>query len=97
MKCRTGERVRRAASETPLPGAMHVADTLRREFEANPIRWNGQLISITASVGATTVWAGEVDPLAVLARADAALYRAKEDGRNCVRFAADPTAIAVGA
>src|SRR4030095_12130576 len=33
--------------------------------------------------------AGEVTVQAVIARADQALYRAKDDGRNCVRIAAE--------
>ena len=32
---------------------------------------------------------GEVNVQAVIARADQALYRAKDDGRNCVRIAAE--------
>jgi PleD family two-component response regulator len=33
---------------------------------------------------------GETDLLAVIARADAALYRAKQAGRNCLRIAEVP-------
>ena len=36
--------------------------------------------------------AGEVDPLAVIARVDAALYRAKRAGRNRVAVADETTA-----
>lgn len=85
MKCRYGgEEFVVLLPETPLAGARRVADTLRREFESNPVRWNGQDVTVTASIGVTAVTGGETDPLAVLARADAALYRAKQGGRNRV-------------
>jgi diguanylate cyclase (GGDEF)-like protein len=41
-------------------------------------------VSITVSVGVADAVAGPVDPDALLARADAACYRAKEGGRNRV-------------
>ena len=98
MKCRYGgEEFVVLLPETPLSGAMRVAETLRGEFDTNPVRWNGQTIAVTASVGVTAVLPGEVDPLAVLARADAALYQAKQDGRNCVRVAGEWTAAVVTA
>jgi diguanylate cyclase (GGDEF)-like protein len=88
MKCRYGgEEFLVLLPDTPLSGARRVADTLRREFEAKPVRWNDHVVPVTASVGATAVLPGEVDPLAIIARADTALYRAKQDGRNCVRVA----------
>ena len=90
MKCRYGgEEFVVLLPDTPLSGAMRVADTLRSELESKPVFWNGQAIPVTASVGATAVTPGEIDPLVVLARADTALYRAKESGRNCVRVAGD--------
>src|SRR4029077_15892350 len=42
-------------------------------------------IQLTTSIGITIAMPGEEDVDAVLARADAALYRAKADGRNCIR------------
>jgi PleD family two-component response regulator len=36
---------------------------------------------------------GEVNVQSVISRADQALYRAKDDGRNCVRIAADASSI----
>jgi PleD family two-component response regulator len=51
-------------------------------------------IPITASVGVIVVTQGERDALTVIERADAALYRAKEEGRNCVRIGEAAAAIA---
>jgi len=42
-------------------------------------------IQLTASIGITIAAPGEEDVEGILARADAALYRAKADGRNCIR------------
>lgn len=94
MKCRYGgEEFLVLLPDTPLAGARRVAETLRRELDANPVRWNGQVIRVTASIGVTAVTGGEIDPTAVIARADAALYRAKQDGRNCVCVAGLPVAV----
>lgn len=46
-------------------------------------------VPITASFGVGCAGPGE-DPVSFLARVDAALYKAKRDGRNCVRFAQQP-------
>ena len=40
---------------------------------------------VTASFGLTEIVPGEGDIKAILSRADAALYLAKQEGRNCVR------------
>jgi diguanylate cyclase (GGDEF)-like protein len=94
VKCRYGgEEFLVLLPETTLGGAEHVAEVLRHDLEKHPIRWHKQgsdtaEIRITASIGVTTVVPGEVDPTAVIARADAALYRAKDQGRNRVCVAA---------
>jgi diguanylate cyclase (GGDEF)-like protein len=94
VKCRYGgEEFLVLLPETTLAGAAHVAEVLRRDLEKHPVRWPKQGsdvadVQITASIGVTTVVPGEVDPTAVIARADAALYRAKEEGRNRVCVAA---------
>ena len=90
VKCRYGgEEFLVLLPETTLTGAQHVAEVLRHDLEKHPVRWHKQgsdaaEIRITASIGVTTVVPGEVDPTAVIARADAALYRAKDQGRNRV-------------
>jgi len=90
LKCRYGgEEFLVLLPETPLHGARRVAETLRREIAERPVPWAGEGLTITASFGLAQTMPGEVNVQAVIARADQALYRAKDDGRNCVRIAAE--------
>ena len=90
VKCRYGgEEFLLLLPETTLAGAEHVAEVLRHDLEKHPVKWHKRgsdpaEVRITASIGVTTVVPGEVDPTAVIARADAALYQAKKLGRNRV-------------
>lgn len=88
LKCRYGgEEFLVLLPDTRIEGAQHVAETLRRELELHPVTWNDGTVHVTASFGLTSIVPGEVDLLAVIGRADAALYRAKQGGRNCLRIA----------
>jgi len=58
------------------------------------VRWNGETVGITASFGITDIVPGELDAKAIIGRADAALYQAKQSGRNCVRVSEPREAIA---
>ncbi len=90
LKCRYGgEEFLVLLPETPLHGARRVAETLRREIAERPVPWAGEGVTVTASFGLAQTMPGEVNVQAVIARADQALYRAKDDGRNCVRIAAE--------
>jgi diguanylate cyclase (GGDEF)-like protein len=90
LKCRYGgEEFLVLLPETPLHGARRVAETLRREIAERPVPWAGEGLTVTASFGIAQTVPGEVNVQAVIARADQALYRAKDDGRNCVRIAAE--------
>lgn len=90
VKCRYGgEEFLVLLPETSLHGARRVAETLRRELAERSIPWAGEALTVTASFGLTQVLPGEINIQAVVARADAALYRAKDEGRNCVRIASD--------
>ncbi len=94
LKCRYGgEEFLVLLPETPLHGARRVAETLRKEIAERPVSWAGEALTVTASFGLAQTLPGEVNVQAVIARADQALYRAKDDGRNCVRIAAEPTTI----
>ena len=71
--------------DTPLDGAKRVAESLRRHLAHKAIKRPEGSIFVTASIGVSAALSGELDAKALLARADAAMYRAKRDGRNCVR------------
>jgi diguanylate cyclase (GGDEF)-like protein len=90
LKCRYGgEEFLVLLPETPLEGAKRVAETLCRDLAKLPIRWQGQTISVTASLGVAVAYPADFDAPALIGRADAALYRAKHHGRNCVRLSSE--------
>ena len=72
--------------ETALPGGASFAERIRAGVGAHEFADESDPLSVTVSVGVATITGGEEgDSEEVLARADAALYRAKQDGRNLVR------------
>lgn len=81
-----GEEFVVAMPDTDQELAVIVAERMRREMEKHPITINdeGDQIAITLSAGISGI-EGEADTVdAMIKRADAALYRAKETGRNRV-------------
>lgn len=86
LRCRWGgEEFLVALPESGLDQAKRVAVTLARRIASTVTQWDSARIQLTASIGITIAPPGEEDLEAILARADAALYRAKADGRNCIR------------
>jgi len=57
---------------------------LRASIAASAVPFDGQAIAVTTSIGMASLTDTDSTIDAVLARADAALYRAKHAGRNCV-------------
>jgi len=73
-------------------GARPVAERLRRCLSDVPLVLEDATISISASIGIAQ-WGGAAEELSRwLVRADAALYQAKSQGRNCVHDAGWPPA-----
>lgn len=66
-------------------GAIMVAERVRTTVAASPMITRAGTLILTASIGVTSLLKSDRNPDAALGRADEALYRAKEDGRNCVR------------
>lgn len=72
---------------TTAKDAMTVAERCRKKIEAASVRISGESVTFRVSVGVASTRAGDTDPMKVMNRADAALYLAKESGRNQVRIA----------
>ena len=64
--------------------AARIAERLRAGFAEAGVTIGGHAIGATVSIGAATSCDPEADIHGLLALADAALYRAKNDGRNRV-------------
>jgi diguanylate cyclase (GGDEF)-like protein len=78
-----GEEFAVLLSATGLPQACEVAERVRAAVAA--LRMTspaGERMAVTVSVGVSTLQADDASAAALIERADAALYRAKRDGRN---------------
>ena len=71
--------------ETDQWGGIPLAERLRVRIEGYSIETTSASLSVTASFGVTQLLERDDDLRAALARADKALYDAKEAGRNRVR------------
>ena len=71
--------------DTPCEGARQAAERLRAELVRRRVAGAEGAVVATASFGVSTTLAGERDAGALVARADAAMYRAKRDGGDAVR------------
>ncbi|HLL17471.1 MAG TPA: diguanylate cyclase [Rubrivivax sp.] len=80
-----GEEFVAVLSVPDLPTARRAAERLRHAVESQPLHVGGKRLSISVTVSAgLAIWGREEDLAVALARADAALYRAKACGRNRV-------------
>lgn len=76
-----GEEFLAILPDTGPAQALQVAERIRERIARSPTEFSGTTIPITASIGIATLVADEA-PAALVARADAAMYAAKQAGRN---------------
>jgi diguanylate cyclase (GGDEF)-like protein len=83
-----GEELLFVLPEASEEDAATLAERLRILIESTPVPLeDGQLVELTVSIGVATFQRGHETPEQVIAAADAALYRAKDAGRNHVEIA----------
>ncbi len=85
-----GEEVVVVVPDTGLDAARQVAERIRERIEAAAfqVQRGTCAIDVTVSIGVAARQPADGDPSLILKRADLALYRAKQDGRNRVVAAA---------
>lgn len=82
-----GEEFVAILSETDLEGAQRFAERLRESVAGTPVAVpSGPTLAVTCSLGVAERAASDPDHGVLLARADAALYRAKQGGRDRVEL-----------
>jgi diguanylate cyclase (GGDEF)-like protein len=68
-------------SNTDIASAKVIADRIRKNVENHAIAYDMEIIKLTASLGVSTLRKND-DCDSIIQRADNAMYRAKENGRN---------------
>jgi len=77
-------------TDTPANGARLVGEALRRAVAGHVVHSRGGIdLNVTISIGIAIAGERE-DIVALISRADAAMYRAKRNGRDCMTWAATP-------
>jgi len=81
-----GEEFVALMSHAAFSDAASAAERLRRAISQVEVPSSGGTFKLTVSVGVSCIEVGDRDVEQALKRADAALYRAKAEGKNLVRF-----------
>lgn len=83
-----GEEFAILLPETDLASGIQTAERIRRAVESYEFRAaDGTEVKVTVSQGVTCYPSSGIEKRSdIVAKADTALYEAKESGRNCVRF-----------
>jgi diguanylate cyclase (GGDEF)-like protein len=82
-----GEEFAILLPSTGMHEAQIVAERLRAGAQALKVRHEGQPVPLKLSIGIACLDEGDAGPDMLMARADQALYAAKNAGRDCVRYA----------
>ena len=72
-------------SDTDLNGAKVIAERIRQQIENHRLAYNMEILKLTASLGISSL-RGNDSKDSLIKRADNAMYRAKDNGRNQVQF-----------
>jgi diguanylate cyclase (GGDEF)-like protein len=70
--------------ETDVDGAIQAAEKIRQTIEKIEFLYKEDIVRVTVSIGVSCVREGDTLPTDLFERADMAVYKAKENGRNQV-------------
>ncbi len=79
-----GEEFAVIMPETDSGGAKKAAEKVRKTIEKIEFLYKNEKVKVTVSIGITQTQEGDTDHLQIFERADIAVYKAKENGRNQV-------------
>lgn len=79
-----GEEFVAVLPETTRDEAIVIAERVRERVEQTPVDADDEPVSVTVSIGVAGMHGESANPDGLLERADSALYRAKNSGRNAV-------------
>lgn len=77
-----GEEFGVIATDSDLQGGSALAERIRAAIEALAVEYEGQLVSVTVSLGVAELDNSVDRPETLIAHADEALYKSKNSGRN---------------
>jgi diguanylate cyclase len=84
LPCRYGgEEFAAILPSTEIQEARVAAERFRKAIESAVVKFEGKSFNVTASIGVASVGLGDDEPARLIRRADEALYKSKEAGRNC--------------
>jgi diguanylate cyclase (GGDEF)-like protein len=72
--------------KTNLKQSFEIAERLRKLIESKEFMYDGKRLPVTASIGVADYRQGVITGTDLFKRADEAVYKAKEGGRNQVQF-----------
>lgn len=80
-----GEEFAILLPETASAGALKLAEQIRKLVESHTFIFEGEEINLTISIGVSATQSGNISVDEFIKMADGQLYKAKLDGRNCIR------------